>query len=843
MRSLAMIPLLLAETALSLAQSVSITGPANKALFQQVGGTANVAVSAAATGVPSGGGVEFILDIGKPGSTSIKDFSSPFSCTFASVNAAEHTVDAYVINSSGGRLAAHDQHTQVGVGDLIVTLGDSITVGEVDDILTDNWSADGRNGPLIDPGTGQPWGGFQPILNDLLTAARGYPHSVINCGLAGETAGGGKTRAASIISQYPTARTWLIAYGTNDSAQGISTSTFKSNLLNIISQIQTAIPGASVCLPKNIYPTRAESRMFSYYDAMGDITRNTANLYWGADFDTLFRGNHMLYDHLTSQPGTWLATTTTHHPNGIGVQEMAALWKMAMMYRNILVGDGVVNSFGGTWADKIHIDGLSGIGLSPGNWLAVCQMDSGATAPPGMSLLGSTFFRLDLTGENNFAGGSLQVTYRIEDDNLPPAGATSWSQVWLALDAVALPTTKVVDPKSQYNYDLTAFANHPGMIAPVADVTPPVTTCLPNPLNPDPSGWYSTVPQITLSASDSSGMPVSAIYYHWDSNTDQVYSGPFAGLIGTHTLYYHSTDQSSNVEAAKSVVFKVADLSGPTTPTVSDGGRYSEHGVPVSASWSSQDPESSIAEYQYAIGTSPGATNIKGWTSAGTSTGCNWTPTGADGTTYYFSVKAKNGGGTWSAVGQSDGITVPIEVPSVGDAKRRPTLTPVLIRHLLITANMDGAMFAQQSDRSAGIPVLGPDLAAQGKEATVIGWTKDTNGERTLIDGETRNVLTVTETEPLAMPNLAWKTVALSPSGLLVTSWGRILQSGIGWVQISDGSLSPGLYVGTGKLTTLPSVGNYFVATGVSTIIHANGAWYPSIKPRQQADVIIYSFQ
>jgi len=101
------------------------------------------------------------------------------------------------------------------------------------------------------------------------------------------------------------------------------------------------------------------------------------------------------------------------------------------------------------------------------------------------------------------------------------------------------------------------------------------------------------------------------------------------------------------------------DTTPPTTPVVTDDGEYTSSTTSLHATWSSSDPESGIAEYQYAIGTSPGDTDVVDWTSAGTATGI--THTGLDlliSSTYYFSVKARNGKGLWSAVGASDGITV-----------------------------------------------------------------------------------------------------------------------------------------------------------------------------------------
>jgi hypothetical protein len=99
------------------------------------------------------------------------------------------------------------------------------------------------------------------------------------------------------------------------------------------------------------------------------------------------------------------------------------------------------------------------------------------------------------------------------------------------------------------------------------------------------------------------------------------------------------------------------DSTPPTTPAVADDGSSTAATTSLHAAWASTDPESGIAEYEYAIGTSAGGTDVVGWTSAGAAgevdrTGLSLAP----GTTYYFSVKSRNGAGLWSAVGTSDGI-------------------------------------------------------------------------------------------------------------------------------------------------------------------------------------------
>ncbi|MCX6343623.1 MAG: PQQ-binding-like beta-propeller repeat protein [Armatimonadetes bacterium] len=99
------------------------------------------------------------------------------------------------------------------------------------------------------------------------------------------------------------------------------------------------------------------------------------------------------------------------------------------------------------------------------------------------------------------------------------------------------------------------------------------------------------------------------------------------------------------------------DSTPPTTPIVTDDGDGTLMLDRLHAKWRSEDPESGIVEYMYCIGTSPGAIDVKPWTSAGTSeditvTGLKLEPM----LTYYFSVKSKNDAGAWSAVSASDGI-------------------------------------------------------------------------------------------------------------------------------------------------------------------------------------------
>ncbi|MDD4899124.1 MAG: S8 family serine peptidase, partial [Candidatus Omnitrophica bacterium] len=112
------------------------------------------------------------------------------------------------------------------------------------------------------------------------------------------------------------------------------------------------------------------------------------------------------------------------------------------------------------------------------------------------------------------------------------------------------------------------------------------------------------------------------------------------------------------INAARAVA-AAGDTSAPTTPVVTDEGATTSNQNQLYASFSSTDAESGIQEYQYKITQdSADGEAIVDWTSTGTT--ASVTSGGLSlvkGTTYYFSVKAKNGAGSWSSIGYSDGIT------------------------------------------------------------------------------------------------------------------------------------------------------------------------------------------
>jgi hypothetical protein len=86
------------------------------------------------------------------------------------------------------------------------------------------------------------------------------------------------------------------------------------------------------------------------------------------------------------------------------------------------------------------------------------------------------------------------------------------------------------------------------------DTTPPITTCILNPPEPDgENGWYVSTITVTLIAiDDDSGVNITK--YQIDAGAWQTYTQPFnIALDGQHVLRYFSVDNAGNIEPTKSV--------------------------------------------------------------------------------------------------------------------------------------------------------------------------------------------------------------------------------------------------------------------------------------------------
>ncbi|MBN1193619.1 MAG: family 10 glycosylhydrolase [Coriobacteriia bacterium] len=212
---------------------------------------------------------------------------------------------------------------------------------------------------------------------------------------------------------------------------------------------------------------------------------------------------------------------------------------------------------------------------------------------------------------------------------------------------------------------------------------------------------------------------------------------PFlAGTAGYVELTTLSLDtRYVSADAAKWVFKAAADTTAPVMNSVTDD-MYTISTTSLQASWTASDPESSIARYDYAVGTSPGLLDVKGWTSAGAST--SGTITGLSltvGSTYYVSVRAVNAWNLMSLPMASAGVTVAQVTTSIGHAKTFANNTPVAIPIASVSAKFATAFYMQETPRASGIRVESAVGPAQDYTVQVYGRLGLVNGcERALLN-------------------------------------------------------------------------------------------------------------
>ena len=168
-----------------------------------------VGMTTVTTGI---GGIEFVLDEGTGSQRVQTDLTSPYSSQFDSLAPGEHTLTAYLLDTSAARLTAGTASVtmpRIGTGGIhLHAIGDSITFGLLDDIAADDISSDSRN----------IGGGYTPVLNNYLSAYNGgSPVTVTNDGISGERTSEGAYRIGTVLARTPAAQAYLIGYGTNDS--------------------------------------------------------------------------------------------------------------------------------------------------------------------------------------------------------------------------------------------------------------------------------------------------------------------------------------------------------------------------------------------------------------------------------------------------------------------------------------------------------------------------------------------------------------------------------------------------------------------------------------------------
>lgn len=180
------------------------------------------------------------------------------------------------------------------------------------------------------------------------------------------------------------------------------------------------------------------------------------------------------------------------------------------------------------------------------------------------------------------------------------------------------------------------------------------------------------------------------------------------------------------------------DISPPARPTITDDGDYTGDPTMLHCSWSSFDPESGVARFEYSVGTIPYVADVVPVTDAGPATeawitGLSLSP----GVTYYINARAINGAGIPSSYGYANGIRCEsaFQAPTIGEALAIPDSAIVLLSGKMISANYWDRFYLTEPGGIGGIAVQPRSICIEGALVDVTGTMQSLAGERVLVTG------------------------------------------------------------------------------------------------------------
>jgi len=308
--------------------------------------------NAAVRTMPNGGGVVFVLSDGRGGQLTQWSKSPPFSASYTGLAKGEYRLDAYIVDSGGYNVPGelnHDYATSIGIGDIYIAIGDSITEGYEGDAYNSppytNWlqapvaSHDFRNYPQCGISTGFYQDHWQEVshhisLNNRLEAFNRYPVFILNDGVSAMTTsyylirmntGQWQDRIAALQPNK-----WLIHLGTNDGTGG--SAGFQTDMQSIIDRLK----GAYAANGKDI--VLAVPQLGDNWQPYVNNLISVNGLTPGPDFNAFYFYNGNFYPH--------------GHPNALGHEQMARLFAISIMSpRNVAVQQVASGRVSVSWDD------------------------------------------------------------------------------------------------------------------------------------------------------------------------------------------------------------------------------------------------------------------------------------------------------------------------------------------------------------------------------------------------------------------------------------------------------------------------------------------------------------
>lgn len=334
---------------------------------------------------------------------------------------------------------------------------------------------------------------------------------------------------------------------------------------------------------------------------------------------------------------------------------------------------------------------------------------------------------------------------------------------------------------------------------------------------------------------------------------------PAAVDTGTYYLRVCARDAAGNQAGEWVTLFTfMYDGSAPDAPSVTDDGDYTGDGSRIHATWYASDADSGVVEYQYAVGTTAGADDVVGWTSADTdeeATIAVPAPGMSLGAVYFVSVKAKNGAGAWSDAGSSDGIQLAPESLTISAAKALADGTPITLAGKTVSALFANSYYIQETDRSSGILVMGAGPKA-GSIVTVGGvMGLNAAGERAIVtpvttvefvpeSGGVPKALLLSVRDVGGADLNAWTFgvtggVSANNIGLLVTVAGKVVAPDEREFFVDDGSpCGPIKVIATSVDLSDLLEGDIVIVTGISSLELDGETRKPIIRVADDDDIV-----
>ncbi len=560
----------------------------------------------------------------------------------------------------------------------------------------------------------------------------------------------------------------------------------------------------------------------------------------------------------------WKSSPTKGHIRGT-VYTVAGPW-----------ADGTIVTITGAANKSVYADGTgfyAFIDLNPGSY-TVKATQSGQTRQIPVTLS---------------AGQNLDISFDFCPPTVPAglqASAVSTSQISLAwsaaTDNVAVTGYRVyrngsvasepsgtgcsdtgLAPNTQYTYTVSAMdgQNESAQSASLSRYTLSVAPTAQNITCDKAAGIWHNTPGFTFTGSGFGPGGVAYYRYAWDNSPSHTWSGTESQWSsGTKTLMATSGSQGWYLHLRGYNGDNVANGTVNLGPFYYDGDAPSVASVAspmylaargssfddLRASWSGSDALSGLAEYQYAIGTQPGASDVLSWTSAGTAGSASFHPAEPGGGSYYWSVKARDHAGNWSGVVTSGGSVYASAYATIAEAMCNEDGTPVVIDQAkMVSANFGDYLYVQEPDRSRGIRIDAAGSWAAGSLLRVAGRLTVDGGERRLtaveaspggLGSSLRPVMVRISSIGGASPD------GFTPGlpggsgcynlGLLVTTAGRVISIDSGCFTLSDGSGA------TVKVysNAVPSADAFAAVTGVAAVESGQRV----IRTRDASDVRFY---